>query len=143
MSIYLDDIFYGEGDFYSPSDIEIPQRLNYYRTTQDGIYVFWWGFNSAFISPNLFNLDFELQIDTSLTFTSSNLQTFIVGLVTDANAPAVLPFFIVNVIDSTNLIVSTTSGLTIGDTISQPSTFSATIITSVIDATHLTVASTF
>lgn len=73
------------GDFYlSPFYLEgitpppeaIPVDLRYYRTDIDGVYVFHWGFDEAYISPSLSSLDFDLQIDTINTFDSSNLQTF-------------------------------------------------------------------
>ncbi len=77
MTIYLDDIFYRDGVFYGPSSISIPQDLQFYRSALDGIYVFHWGFSSAFISPSLATFDYELQLDTVSTFDSPNLVDFL------------------------------------------------------------------
>lgn len=80
-------VFYGSGSFYlgvgsSPVD-GIPQDLRFYRTSQDGIYVFWWGFNPAFITPSLASANFDLELDTSNTFTSPNLVSFTSGSLVD------------------------------------------------------------
>lgn len=68
--------FYGDGEFYAPSSIDVPLDLRFYRTNVDNVYVFHWGFQSAFVSPILSTLDFELQLDTVTTFNSPNLTTF-------------------------------------------------------------------
>jgi hypothetical protein len=72
-------VFYGEGIFYggpASASSAIPQNLSFYRTSQDGIYTFWWGFLPAFITPSLVSANFDLQLDTSPSFTSPNLVTF-------------------------------------------------------------------
>lgn len=71
---------YGSGNFYvgataSPAQ-GIPVDLRFYRTSQDGIYTFWFGFAPAFITPALFSAGFDLQLDTDPSFTSSNLVTW-------------------------------------------------------------------
>src|SRR5271157_3471094 len=80
MAFYGAGIFYGSGAKYVGSSSSagqgIPIDLRFYRTSQDGIYVFWWGFNPAFISPALTTAGFDLELDTSPTFTSPNLVTF-------------------------------------------------------------------
>jgi len=80
MSFYGAGIFAGSGAFYvgplsSPTD-GIPQNLTFYRTSQDGIYVFWWGFLPSFITPSLASAGFDLELDTSLSFSSPDLVTF-------------------------------------------------------------------
>lgn len=80
MAIYGSGIFYNSGAFYSgitssPAN-GIPQDLRFYRTSQDGIYVFWWGFNPAFITPSLALAGFDLQLDTTPLFNSPNLVTW-------------------------------------------------------------------
>lgn len=79
MTFYT-DIFYGEG-FYGESTeggIDVPVELAFYRTNTDGVYVFHWGFQEAYINPNILSpgFDFDLEIDTVTTFDSGNLQTF-------------------------------------------------------------------
>lgn len=79
MSFYT-DFFYGEG-FYGEvvtGGIDVPVELAFYRTNTDGVYVFHWGFQEAFINPNLLSpsFDFDLQIDTVTTFDSGNLQQY-------------------------------------------------------------------
>src|ERR1700688_3349353 len=80
MAFYGSGIFYGSGAQYigsaSPAAQGIPLDLRFYRTSQDGIYVFWWGFNPAFITPSLALAGFDLELDTSPLFTSPNLVTF-------------------------------------------------------------------
>ncbi len=80
MAFYGAGIFYGSGAKYagavSSADQGIPVDLRFYRTNQDGIYVFWWGFDPAFITLSLAFADFDLQLDTDITFTSPNLVTF-------------------------------------------------------------------
>src|SRR5689334_8854252 len=78
MSFYT-DFFYGDG-FYgevTEGGIDVPIELAFYRTNTDGIYVFHWGFQEAFINPTILSpsFDFVLQIDTVTTFDSANLQT--------------------------------------------------------------------
>jgi hypothetical protein len=70
--------------------------------------------------------DNELYIDseTAVSITSTSNATFNV----------------ITVVDSTHLIVSSTTGITVGDTITQGS--NSTIVTAIPDATHLTVNST-
>jgi hypothetical protein len=77
-NFYGSGVLAGSGAFFSGINTAagIPQDLSFYRTTQDGIYVFHWGFLPAFISPSLFLADFDLQLDTSPLFTSPNLVTF-------------------------------------------------------------------
>lgn len=69
--------FYGAGLFYGPSAVDMPVYLSFYRTSQDGIYVFHWGFSSVFISPALFTFDYELQLDVVPTFDSPQLASFL------------------------------------------------------------------
>ena len=80
MAIYGAGIFYGSGAKYigsaSTADQGIPLDLRFYRTSQDGIYVFWWGFNPAFITPALTLVGFDLELDTTPAFNSPNLVTF-------------------------------------------------------------------
>lgn len=135
--------FYNEGDFYGttfygPSDVDTPVNLAFYRTSQDGVYTFWWGFSSAFISPALFTFEYELQIDTVPTFNSSNLVDFTSGLANDSTQS--IPFHITAVVNATHLTVDSTSGMLAGDTIVQGS--NTTTITTVTDSTHLVVGST-
>jgi hypothetical protein len=78
VNFYGSGTFAGSGAFFSgvsPAS-GIPQDLSFYRTSQDGIYVFHWGFLPAFISPSLFTADFDLQLDTTPLFNSVNLVTF-------------------------------------------------------------------
>lgn len=80
MVFYNQGIFYGAGAFYtggaSTAEQAIPLDLRFYRTSQDGIYVFWWGFDPAFITPSLTSAGFDLQLDTDQSFTSPNLVTW-------------------------------------------------------------------
>lgn len=80
MAFFGSGIFYGSGSFYvgpgSSSADGIPQNLQFYRTSQDGIYTFWWGFLPAFINPALASAGFDLQLDTSPSFSSPNLVTY-------------------------------------------------------------------
>lgn len=66
----FDSIFYGGGEFYGPTNTDVPQDLRFYRTNVDGVYVFHWGFLPAFITPLLTTYDFELQVATEDTFTA-------------------------------------------------------------------------
>src|ERR1035437_5390941 len=80
MAFYGSGILYGSGSFYIGATTTaaqgIPVDLRFYRTTQDGVYVFWWGFDSAFITPALATAGFDLELDTNLSFASPNLVTF-------------------------------------------------------------------
>jgi hypothetical protein len=76
-NLYGEPIYYNSGEFYGPSSVDTPTNLMFYRTSQDGVYVFWWGFSAAFISPALFTFDYELQLDTVPTFDSPNLVDFL------------------------------------------------------------------
>ncbi len=80
MVFYNAGIFYGSGAKYvgasSTAEQSIPVDLRFYRTSQDGVYVFWWGFDPAFISPGLAMADFDLEIDTTPFFTSPNLVVY-------------------------------------------------------------------
>lgn len=80
MVFYNAGIFYGSGAFYAGASTSanqaIPLDLRFYRTSQDGIYVFWWGFDSAFISPSLSSAGFDLELDTSPLFNTPNLVTW-------------------------------------------------------------------
>ena len=80
MAFYGSGIFYGSGSFYigaaTTAAQGIPIDLRFYRTSQDGIYVFWWGFDPAFITPTLISAGFDLELDTVPTFDSPNLVTF-------------------------------------------------------------------
>jgi len=80
MVFYGSGIFYGNGAKYagtaSSAAQSIPVDLRFYRTNQDGIYVFWWGFDPAFITPTLAFTNFDLQLDTEVTFASPNLVTY-------------------------------------------------------------------
>ena len=71
---------YGSGTKYvgataSPAQ-GIPIDLRFYRTSQDSVYTFWFGFDPAFITPALFSAGFDLQLDTDPSFTSPNLVTW-------------------------------------------------------------------
>lgn len=79
MAFYGDGTFYGSGAFYRGATSTAngqPQGLSFYRTTQDGIYTFDWGFLPEFIAPGLAGADYELQLDTVDTFDSPNLVDF-------------------------------------------------------------------
>jgi hypothetical protein len=80
MAFYGSGIFYGSGSFYIGATTSaaqgIPVDLRFYRTSQDGIYVFWWGFDPAFINPALATAGFDLELDTVPTFNSPNLVEF-------------------------------------------------------------------
>jgi hypothetical protein len=78
MTFYGSGVLLGSGAKYGVATAAqgIPLDLRFYRTNQDGIYVFWWGFDPAFITPALALAGFDLELDTSLTFTSPNLVTF-------------------------------------------------------------------
>jgi len=80
MSFYGSGIFYGSGSFYIGATTTaaqgIPIDLRFYRTSQDGVYTFWFGFDPAFITPALAAANFDLQLDTVPTFNSPNLVTF-------------------------------------------------------------------
>ena len=80
MAFYGAGIFYGSGSFYIGATTTaaqgIPIDLRFYRTSQDGVYVFWWGFDPAFITPALASAGFDLQLDTVPTFNSPNLVTY-------------------------------------------------------------------
>jgi hypothetical protein len=80
MAIYNTGVFYGSGQRYvgasSTAAQAIPLDLRFYRTSQDGVYVFWWGFDPAFITPSLRYADFDLELDTTLLFNSPNLVTY-------------------------------------------------------------------
>ena len=81
MALYGSGVFYGSGTFYGPSNIDVPSDLSFYRTSQDGVYVFHWGFSSVFISPALFTYNYELQLDVVSTFDSPQLVDFTSGTV--------------------------------------------------------------
>ena len=77
MSFYQ-DIFYGDG-FYGEGDVagpDVPIELAFYRTNTDNVYVFHWGFQEIFITPNIVNIGFDLEIDTVNTFDGPDYQTF-------------------------------------------------------------------
>ena len=80
MAFYGAGIFYGSGAKYVGATTSatqgIPIDLRFYRTSQDGIYTFWFGFDPAFITPSLFSAGFDLELDTDTSFTSPNLVTF-------------------------------------------------------------------
>lgn len=80
MAFYNAGIFYGSGAKYRGASTSasqaIPLDLRFYRTSQDGIYVFWWGFDPAFISPSLSSASFDLELDTSPLFNTGNLVTW-------------------------------------------------------------------
>jgi len=80
VTFYNAGIFYGSGAFYSGASTSanqaIPLDLRFYRTSQDGVYVFWWGFDSAFISPSLSSAGFDLELDTSPLFNTPDLVTW-------------------------------------------------------------------
>jgi len=83
MALFGSGVFYGSGAFYVgafsfPAD-GIPQNLTFYRSSIDGVYIFWWGFLPAFITPSLASANFDLELDTVNTFTSPNLVAFTSG----------------------------------------------------------------
>ena len=53
MAFFNSGIFYNSGSFYlgatSTATQGIPIDLRFYRTSQDSVYTFWWGFAPAFI----------------------------------------------------------------------------------------------
>lgn len=70
-------VFYGGGgNFYGPGSVDVPQDLKFYRTDNDGTYVFHWGFKEEFISPLLASADFDLELDTEIGFNSPNKVSF-------------------------------------------------------------------
>lgn len=75
MSLYS-EILYGNGAFYGPSSTDVPRDLRFYRTNTDGVYVFHWGFDPAFITPMLSTTDFDLELDSDPTFSSPALTFF-------------------------------------------------------------------
>lgn len=124
MAFYGDGTFYGSGAFYRGATSTAngqPQDLSFYRTSQDGIYTFDWGFLPEFITPGLAMADYELQLDTAAS-------TFLVETVTDP----------------THLVVSSTAGMADGNSISQMNSTGifTTIISTIIDGTHLQVEDT-
>jgi len=137
-NFYGSGLFYGGGNFYSPSNVDILVNLSFYRTSQDGIYVFYWGFSPVLISPSLFTLDYELQLDTSPNFDSPNLEDFHSGIANDITRS--IPFYVTGVIDSTHLVVTSTAGMVNGDTISQG--VNVTTIIAITNSTNLVVGST-
>lgn len=54
----------------------VPANLQFYRTSVDNNYVFWWTFPPSGYLPILPRLVYELQIDTTPHFNSSNLEIF-------------------------------------------------------------------
>jgi len=76
MSNFYSDFYYSD-DYYDGLAIDVPLDLDYYRTDNDGIYVFHWTFNPQYITPVLATLDFELQLDTVSTFDSPNFKSFL------------------------------------------------------------------
>src|SRR5665213_2716802 len=121
MAFYGSGVFYGSGSFYTgftpAEDTSIPVDLRFYRTSQDGIYVFWWGVNPLFLSPELSGVGFDLELDN-----------------------ASFSFNILNVIDSAHLVVSNTAGMEVGNSIFQGNT--TAYVNSVVDSTHLIISST-
>jgi hypothetical protein len=78
-----------------------------------------------------------------LSIANGTLHTYVFALADfkDANdTTASVPFAITSVTDGTHLVVSSTAGMTGGDTITQG--VASTTITTVVDGTHLTVGST-
>lgn len=71
---------YGSGAFYGASTVStipvIPINLQFYRTTQDGVYTFYWTFQPANISATIASFDYALELDTDPSFTSPNLVSF-------------------------------------------------------------------
>ena len=130
--------FYGEGLFYNISDVDILANLSFYRTSASNTYVFHWGFSPIIISPNLFTFDYELQLDVVPTFDSPNLEDFTSGIANDTTQS--ISFHVTSVVDSTHLIVDSTTGMMSGDTITQG--INVTTITIVTDSTQLVVGST-
>lgn len=59
-----------------------PQKLSFYRTDTDNIFVFYWRFAAAAYTPFLKNFVYELQVDTTNLFNSGNLQVFRLDTVT-------------------------------------------------------------
>jgi len=137
-NFYGAGLFYGAGNFYGPSDINVPVNLSFYRTSIDGVYVFYWGFSPVLISPALFTFDYELQLDTSPSFDSPNLVDFRSGVANDTTQS--IPFYVTGIIDSTHLVVNSTAGMVNGDTLSQGANI--TTITSITNSTNLVVGST-
>lgn len=137
-SLYGAGEFYNSGIFYGLSGTDVPVDLSFYRTSQDSVYTFHWGFLATFISPALVTFNYELQLDTVPTFNSVNLVDYTSGTAVDTTQS--IAFTVASVTDNTHLVVESTTGLVNGDTITQ-GTYSTTI-TTVIDSTHLVVGST-
>src|ERR1035441_1782201 len=80
MDFYGAGVFYGSGRFYggatTSANQAVPADLRFYRTSQDGVYVFWWGFNPAYVTSDLTTAGFDLELDTTPLFNSPNLVTF-------------------------------------------------------------------
>ena len=72
---FYSTLFYS-GGLYGAGNKDVPRDLRFYRTNVDNVYVFHWGFRFDYITPSLASADFDLQLDTTPTFTSSNLVQF-------------------------------------------------------------------
>ena len=71
---------YGSGAFYGATTVVtipvIPIDLQFYRTSQDGVYTFYWTFQQTDISSTLESFDYQLELDTDPNFSSPNLVSF-------------------------------------------------------------------
>lgn len=121
MALYGSGTFYGSGEFYGPSSTDVVTNLSFYRTSQDGVYVFHWGFSPLIINPDLFTFDYELQLDTVPTFDSPNLADYLSATVITYQNGNVQKGYAVNVtprIDNVEQIwyarVRIVDGLTLG-----------------------------
>lgn len=71
---------YNSGAFYGASAVVtipvIPINLQFYRTSQDSVYTFYWTFQQTDISSTLESFDYQLELDTDPNFGSPNLVSF-------------------------------------------------------------------
>lgn len=63
-------ILYNSGPLYTGPGSDKLVTLDFYRTQADDQYVFWWTFQQQFVSPSLWDFDYQLQLDTSPDFTA-------------------------------------------------------------------------
>lgn len=71
---------YGSGAFYGATNVVTipvtPIDLQFYRTSQDGVYTFYWTFQPADFTTTLESFDYQLELDTDPSFTSPNFVSF-------------------------------------------------------------------
>ena len=65
------DFYWGDAMYGSSTDAyDVPKDLKFFRTNIDGKYVFHWTFDPEYISPLLSSLNWNLEIDDNIDFTS-------------------------------------------------------------------------